>query len=232
MSPGGLLSVLQSGLRKPLPSAIHGPVPAARKPSKAAMKKIIAYLAVSADGYIARSDGDVGWLDRPRPPGDYGMGEFYRLVDTVLLGRKTWEAGSKLGQSSFPGKKNYVFSKTVKPPATAGVELVDENPADFAARVRKEKGKDIWMVGGAALIASFLDAGQIDEFILHVIPILLGEGIPLLEPRSREVPLDLLSSRAFPDGVVRLHYAVGSRRRLAPGRERPTRTTGRRAKRR
>ncbi|MEO8189587.1 MAG: dihydrofolate reductase family protein [Acidobacteriota bacterium] len=172
------------------------------------------FLALSADGYIARADGDVAWLDRPGTAGDYGMAEFYASVDTVLLGRKTWELGKKLGQTSFPGKKNFVFSRTIEPsPESEGeregeVEVVREDPGEFASRLKKTKGESIWMVGGAGLIASFLDAGQIDELILHVIPILLGEGIPLVEPRRRDVPLDLVSSRGFADGSVQLHYAV------------------------
>lgn len=71
-----------------------------------------------------------------------------------------------------------------------------------------EPGKDVWLVGGGELIAAFLDAGEIDEFILHVMPVLIGEGLPLLAPRHREVPLDLLDTHAYPDGVLRLRYAV------------------------
>ena len=78
----------------------------------------------------------------------------------------------------------------------------------FAARLRAKKGKDIWMMGGAAIIASFLDEGEIDEFILTVIPTLIGEGIPLIAPRHRTVPLKLISSTKFADSVVKLHYAV------------------------
>ncbi len=138
------------------------------------------------------------------------MAKFYASVDTVLLGRKTWELGKKLGQTSFPGKKNFVFSRTLEPSreSVGEVEVVREDPGEFASRLKKKKGKSIWMVGGAGLIASFLDAGQIDELILHVIPILLGEGIPLIEPRRRDVPLELVSSRAYEDGSVQLHYSV------------------------
>ena len=78
----------------------------------------------------------------------------------------------------------------------------------FAKRLRSQKGKDIWMMGGAGLIGSFLDEGEIDEFIIHVIPTFIGEGIPLIAPRHRTVPLKLLSTKKFSDGVVRLHYSV------------------------
>src|SRR5262249_51032346 len=95
-----------------------------------------------------------------------------------------------------------------KPPA---VEFVTESIPVFAKRLRMTQGKDIWMMGGAGLIAAFLDAGQIDEFIIHVIPTLIGEGIPLIAPRHRTVRLVLRSCRRYWDGVVGLRYAVGKR---------------------
>jgi dihydrofolate reductase len=172
------------------------------------VRKIIVYVATSADGYIARPDGDVAWLDRPRVAGDYGMRAFYKSVDTVLMGRKTYDVARRFGQTHYAGKKNYVFSRGRRRRA-AHVEFVREAVGDFARRLRGDKGKDVWLVGGAELIAAFLDEGQIDEFILHVIPTLIGEGIPLVHPRHRTVPLTLLASQPYPDGVVRLHYAVG-----------------------
>jgi dihydrofolate reductase len=173
------------------------------------VRKIIVYIAMSADGYIARPDGDVGWLDRPRIAGDYGMGAFYKSIDTVLMGRKTYDIARKLGQKAYPGKKNYVFSRTRRRSRTPNVEFLNGPVGDFARELRQAKGKDIWLVGGAQLTAAFLDEGQVDEFIIHVIPTLIGEGIPLLQPRHRTVPLTLLSCRSYPDGVVRLHYSVG-----------------------
>jgi dihydrofolate reductase len=78
----------------------------------------------------------------------------------------------------------------------------------FSERLRSEKGKDIWLVGGAELVAAFLDSGQVDEFIIHLIPTMIGEGIPLVAPRHRDLRLKLLATKRFPDGVVRLHYAI------------------------
>jgi len=183
------------------------------------MRKIIVYVATSTDGYIARPDGDVGWLDRPRTAGDYGMGAFYKTVDTVIMGRKTWTVGGKLGQAFYPGKKNYVFSRTRR--TASKVELVSGRVGAFARRLRATKGKDIWLVGGASIIAAFLDAGAVDELIIHVVPILIGAGIPLVAPRHRSVELKLLSSRTYRDGVVRLRYAVGQvKRPTVPGTRR------------
>jgi dihydrofolate reductase len=177
-------------------------------------RKIIVYIATSAEGYIARPDGDVEWLNRRRDM-DYGIREFYKTIDTILWGRKTYDwlldYSKKHGKTKglFDKKvANYVFSR--KPPKRAApeVEFVTEPVKVFARRLRATPGKQIWMMGGGGLIASFLDAGEIDEFDIHIIPVFIGDGIPLIAPRHRDVTLRLLSSRKFPDGVVRVRYGV------------------------
>jgi dihydrofolate reductase len=174
-------------------------------------RRIIASLATSADGYIARPDGAVDWLDRPHPKGNYGLSEFFRSIDTILWGRKTYDFAQRMGGLGDFGPKvrNYIFSR--RPPAAPadGVEFVSGPIAAFARELRAQPGKDIWMMGGAGLIGSFLDEGEIDEFSIHVIPIFIGEGIPLVEPRHRNVPLTLIETKQFPDGVVHLNYRVG-----------------------
>ncbi len=178
-------------------------------------RKIIAYLATSADGYIARPDGDVEWLNRRPQDLDYGMTRFYSTIDTILWGRKTYDwllnYHRKRGRTTGlfdPTRANYVFSR--KPPKTpaAGVTFVSQPVKTFARQLRATPGKHIWMMGGAGLIASFLDAGEIDEFELHVIPVFIGKGIPLVAPRRRDLALRLRSSKRYADGVVRLRYEV------------------------
>jgi dihydrofolate reductase len=178
-------------------------------------RKIIVYIATSADGFIARPDGSVDWLDRPRPKGNYGMGAFYRSIDTVLWGRKTCDMALEYQKRGVPGTafdtrvKNYIFTRGSLPSAVpSGVEFVNEPIKAFTNRLREQRGKNIWMMGGSGIIASFLDEGQIDEFMIHVIPKLIGEGVPLIAPTRRTVPLKLLSCAKFVDGVVKLHYAV------------------------
>lgn len=178
-------------------------------------RRIIVYIATSTDGFIARADGSVDWLDRPHPEGAYGMGEFYKSIDTILWGRKTCDMALDFQRKGVPGSafdarvRNYVFTRGPLPSAApAGVEFVNENIKTFTKRLHSEKGKDIWMMGGAGIIASFLSAGEIDEFMIHVIPVLIGEGIPLIERGRRTIPLNLISATSFPDGVVQLHYAV------------------------
>lgn len=177
-------------------------------------RNIVVYIATSADGFIARPDGDVAWLDRPRTKGNYGMGEFFKTIDTILWGRKTYAKGIEMGMKGGgygPGIKNYVFSRRPQESLVAGFEWINEPVKTFAQRLRAQPGKDIWMMGGAGIIASFLDEGEIDELSIHVIPILIGEGIPLVQPRHRSIPLKLLSSKIFPDGVVHLNYRVKER---------------------
>jgi dihydrofolate reductase len=173
-------------------------------------RKIIVSIAASADGYIARLDGDVGWLEDPRLKGDYGMGRFFKTIDTILWGRKTYTKGLEMGMkaSSYPGVKNYVFSRSQQNVAAPGFEFVNQPIKPFIRHLREQPGKNIWMMGGGGIIASFLDEGEIEEFSIHVIPVFIGEGIPLIQPKNRLTQLDLLSTRKFPDGVVHLNYRV------------------------
>lgn len=174
-------------------------------------RKIIVYIATSADGYIARSDGSVDWLDRPRTAGDYGMADFFKSIDTVLWGRKTYDMTLGLGKKGGGGGskiKNYVFTHNPPAKSKSKIEFINEPVNQFVSRLRSTPGKNIWMMGGGGIIGSFLDAGELDEFIIHVIPIFIGEGIPLISPHKRTVHLSLLSTHAYEDGVVRMHYAV------------------------
>ena len=188
---------------------------ASRKGAKTqrSMRKIIVYIATSADGFIARKDGAVDWLDRPQTAGDYGMGKFYKSIDTILWGRKTYDMMLRFQKEGkrgpdMGGIKNYAFSRRPPRKTAPGFEFVKEPIKKFAQRLRSQKGKDIRMMGGAGLIASFLDVGEIDDFIIHVIPTFIGEGIPLVAPRHRNVPLKSISIKKFSDSVVRLHYEV------------------------
>lgn len=174
-------------------------------------RKVIVYIATSADGYIARPDGDVEWLSRPQPKAGYGIGAFFKSIDTILWGRKTYTKGIEMGMKDSgmgPGIKNYLFSRHPQSSLLSGFELVNEPIKLFMQRLRAQPGKDIWMMGGAEIIGTFLDEGEIDEFSIHVIPILIGEGIPLIQPRHRSIPLKLLSTKKYPDSVVHLHYSV------------------------
>jgi dihydrofolate reductase len=152
-------------------------------------RKIIVHIATSADGYIARPDGCLDWLtSRPAPKGFYGMPQFTRSVGAKLLGRKTFDLSVEMGAHFSADDRHYVFSRQ-PPPASvpAGVTFVSQSITAFAKRLRDQAGKNIWMMGG-------------------------GEGIPLITPRHREVPLKLRSVKPFPDGVVQVHYDIRTKR--------------------
>ena len=173
-------------------------------------RNVIVHIATSADGYIARTDGDLEWLtSRPAPEGFYGMNAFMRSIDTTILGRKTYEVSLRMGAKFDSKGRSIVFSRHA-PPADAppGVEFVNSAIAPFVSRLREYPGKDIWLMGGGELIASFLDEQAIDEFVISVVPVFIGDGIPLLARRHRQVPLDLHSIERFEDGVAQLHYRV------------------------
>ena len=173
-------------------------------------RKIIVNIATSADGYIARPDGDLDWLtNRPAPKGFYGLPEFERSIDAKILSRKTFDWSLKMGARFGGNTAYYVFSRH-SPPASvpAGVKFVNEPIAPFVERLRTQAGKDIWMMGGGEIIGAFLDAAAIDEFIITVVPTFIGEGIPLIAPTHREVALRLLGVQQFPDGAVQKHYEV------------------------
>ena len=173
-------------------------------------RKIIVNIATSADGYVARSDGNLDWLtERPAPKGFYGLPEFERSIDAKILGRKTFDRSLEMGARFSSGAVHYVFSRQPPPDSVpAGVHFVTDSISAFAERLRTQAGKNVWMMGGGEIIGSFLDEDAIDEFIITVMPTFIGEGIPLLVPRRREAPLRLLGVQQFTNGVVQLHYEV------------------------
>jgi len=175
-------------------------------------RKVIVNIGTSADGFIARPDGDLEWLtSRPAPRGFYGMGAFVKSIDTKVLGRKTYEARLRLGAKFEPPTRYIVFSRETRPAgAPLGVEFVSDSIGPFISGLREQPGKDIWLMGGGDLIASFLDERAIDEFIISVVPVFIGDGLPLIARRHRHVPLDLQSVERFEEGVVQLHYHVST----------------------
>jgi len=175
-------------------------------------RNVIVHIATSADGYIARTDGGLEWLtSRPAPAGFYGIDAFMQSIDTKVLGRKTYEASLRMGAKFGSRQRTIVFSRHPRPnDAPPTVEFTDEAIGVFLNRLRKSDGKDIWLMGGGEIIASFLDAQAIDEFVISVVPIFIGDGIPLIARQHRNVPLSLRSTERFEDGLVQLRYAVQS----------------------
>ena len=180
-------------------------------------RNVVVHIATSADGYIARPDGDLEWLtSRPAPAGFYGIAAFMKSIDTKLLGRKTYEASLRLGAKFDSKSRTFVFSRHPPPDdIPSGVEFVNDEIGRFVHRLREDPGRDIWLMGGGELIASFLDEDAIDEFVISVVPVFIGDGISLMARRHRHVVLMLESTERFEDGVVQLRYRVPKHRSAA-----------------
>ncbi|MFO1361711.1 MAG: dihydrofolate reductase family protein [Burkholderiales bacterium] len=167
------------------------------------MRRVRYFAASSLDGYIARGDGSIGWLFHDA---DYGYAAFYSAIDTVLMGRTTYELALVLGPYPFSGKKAFVFSRSRAGTRDEHAEFVAPDVRAFVAGLRAQPGRDIWLVGGSQLAHAFLAADLIDEYIVSIHPVLLGAGIPLFPANAREAVLRFEGARTFPSGLVQLRY--------------------------
>jgi len=171
------------------------------------MTEIVYYVAMSLDGFIATPDGGVAWLAPFESSAeDYGYGAFYASVDAVLLGRRTYEQALTFGPWPYGDNRVWVFSHGDLAPAAAGVRVTDRTPDEIAAELDAQGVRRAWLVGGAALAASFREAGLITEYIVSVMPVVLGGGVPLFAGLGPQECLRLVESTAFADGVVQLRY--------------------------
>ncbi|MFC4158813.1 dihydrofolate reductase family protein [Chitinimonas lacunae] len=167
------------------------------------MRKVSLFIATSLDGYIARADGSVDWLFTDQ---DYGYQAFYNQVETLLMGRKTYDQCLSTGDYPYPGKRAYVFSSRPLSWSNDDIEAVSGDAADFIADLRSQEGGLVWLVGGGALIATCLQHRLIDEFVVSIHPIILGRGIPLFPNSDLSHRLKLESTLAFDTGLVQLRY--------------------------
>jgi dihydrofolate reductase len=174
------------------------------------MTEIILYIASSLDGFIARKDGDVSWLDAYQNEGqDYGYSEFLSNIDLIVMGSRTYEQLKSFGPWPYKEIKTYVLTRRDLPlPDKAKVVLYGGSIDGLAPKIREESQKDIWLVGGAAVAQSFLKIRSVDKMILSIMPVLLGEGIPLFKETRAEVEIRLQESRLYQNGVVQLHYSL------------------------
>ena len=171
------------------------------------MKKVILAVAVSLDGFIEGPNGEYDWCFSDQ---DYGMSEFYQRIDSVFLGRKSYELTLAMGDAQMPGVpkfQDYVFSNTlteVKP----GAILISGDIESAVKKIKEQEGKDIWLFGGASLTTSFMKLGLIDEFWLAVHPILLGAGKPLFQDIPERTVLKLMDTKTYNTGLVSLVYHI------------------------
>lgn len=175
------------------------------------MRKVKFGVANSLDNYIARKDGAVDWI----LGGDEAvsaMTEFWKNIDAVVIGRKTYEPVLKSGKPfpTYPGVKNYVLSRTLKESFDKNVEIVGEDAAEFVCKLKMEEGKDIFIMGGGLLAKPLFEANLIDEIIVNIHPVLLGSGIPLFHEMKRQIDLELIECKTFTNGCVSVTYRVKS----------------------
>ena len=166
-------------------------------------RKVVLGLGISLDGYIARPDGSVDFLFMPK---DYSMGPFFKTIDTAVLGRKTHDDGLKMGGTFGGGIKYFVFSRTLPPGERNGITFTNESPGAVISAIRKQPGKHIWLMGGGELIRDFLKEDLVDELYLGVVPVLIGEGIPLFPSGFPQREFDLIKNKSYSQGMIALKY--------------------------
>lgn len=168
--------------------------------------KIVVYIATSIDGYIARKNGDLKWLDCVNgPPEDYGFHPFMASLDAIVLGRNTYETCSAFDE--WPYKKRTIVLSNTLQTVRREAELFQGELPDLCAKLHADGVKKVWVDGGIT-ISKFLEERLVDEITLSIIPVLLGTGIPLFSPVLNEHTCKLISSQSYPSGLTQLRYEV------------------------
>lgn len=173
------------------------------------MRKLSLFIATSLDGYIAKPHDDLSFLKLVEKEGeDYGYADFVTTIDTIILGRKTYDYVLKeIGSSHYDNGLKDVYVITRTPKASVGrTTFYTGNLAELVQRLKAEKGKNIYCDGGAEIINELLQHDLIDEFIISVIPILVGNGTRLFNDNRPEQLLELVGAKSFETGLMQLHY--------------------------
>ncbi len=169
------------------------------------MTHFILYVAMSLDGYIARSDQRVDWLPSPDDADDHGYTQFYNSIDALVMGSTTYEQVLGFGDWAYPGKQSYVLtSRTLSTPRD-DVTCVNGGISQVIIETQQRGFHRVWIVGGGQVASAFMQQGLVDEYIIVFIPIILGTGIPLY----RSVPeqqLELVTTNTYSTGAVELRY--------------------------
>ncbi len=179
-------------------------------------RTVILYIAASLDGFIAGENGDISWLSLVETPGeDYGYSSFIASVDTVILGRKTYDTVLSFG-IPYPhaDKQCYVITRSMRP-SEGSVTFHHGEVQDLIDRLKNEPGKNIFVDGGSEIVQLMRSESLIDEYIISFIPILLGKGIPLFKGTPVQEHLQLISCRTYPSGLAQVHYRVLSKDRTS-----------------
>ena len=170
-------------------------------------RKVILYIATSLDGYITQPNDDLSFLSIVEQEGqDYGYADFIKTVDTVIVGRKTYDKVISMGfDFPHPDKDAYIITRTPKP-SIGSVKFYTDDLKSLIDKLKSENGKNIFCDGGAEIVNELLKNDLIDEFIISVIPILVGNGTKLFKDGRPEQKLELVSVKSFDKGLTQLHY--------------------------
>lgn len=167
------------------------------------MRKIILYIASSLDNFIAEKNHGLDFLFHDK---DYGYSDFIKEIDVILMGKKTYDVCFGFEKWPYEGKKCYVFSRE-KHINTQHAEFIS-NPVEFTSALLRKPGKNIWLMGGGKIASEFFNHHLVDEIILAVHPVILGEGVPLFSHVSGKITLKLTDTRPYDTGLVQLTYAI------------------------
>ena len=174
-----------------------------RNTSSGPARRIWYSVAMSLDGYIAGPNGEADWIPEEL---EIDWGAFMDRFDTVLMGRRSYQAALTQPGGTFPKLATYVFSRTLRPEDHPGVTVIGNGIRQAVERLRAAPGKDIWLFGGGALFRTLLELGLVDLIEVGLVPALLGRGIPFLPGLSSRSRLRLTDLRRYPSGIVLLTY--------------------------
>lgn len=168
-------------------------------------RKLILFIAASLDGYIAKEGDDLEWLLHTDGEGDNGYMEMYERIDTLIMGKRTYDYVMEHTDSfPYPDKTCYVYSNSEKG-TTEHVAFVNEDVVSFTHKLQQEEGSNIWVAGGAAILDAFMKARLIDEYIITITPHILGSGVPLFLVNNPEIHLVLKETKRYGQ-FVQMHY--------------------------
>jgi dihydrofolate reductase len=177
------------------------------------MRKVTFGGAISFDNFIARRDGSFDWIMHSDDAGEL-MKEYWQKIDTMVMGRKTYDIAmqyapkKRKAKNPYGNLRTFVFSRTLEPGTRDEVTFVSTDPGQFVRKLKKEKGKEICVMGGGDLAKNLFEAGVIDEIGFNIHPVLLGSGIPLFHEMKRQIDLELVECRPLKNGCVYVLYRV------------------------
>lgn len=171
------------------------------------LKKLSLFIAISADGYIAKPNDDLSFLKLVEKEGeDYGYADFISNIDTIIIGRKTYDyVVREIGSSHYGQRDVYVITRTERP-GEGRITFYSGNLSDLVQQLKSENGKNIYCDGGAEIINELLHHDLIDDFVISIIPILVGRGTRLFKDNRPEQQLEFVSVKSFESGLVQLYY--------------------------